>query len=148
MKGTPTEVVNLMHATLNKDLIEKIENKVYDIIKTDLIIDSIGSTFINWISYVCNEYRLSKDDIIYERSIWNQHIPDNIQQLANDISFVMKDLSIIHINNQDDEDISILFQHKNNYQIHLIISSPSIREFPFNWDESTLNITTISNNCQ
>ncbi len=146
MKGTPIEVISLMHSMLTADLIEKIEDKVNDILKKESILESIGSTFINWISYVCKEFDSSNTDIIYERSIWDQHIPDNIQQLANDITFIIKDLSVIHTNNGDDDDnISILFQHKNNYQINILISSPSIREFPFNWGESTLNITTISN---
>ncbi len=143
MKGSPTEVLSLMHSMLNPDLIEKIENKVYYMIKTDLITQSIGSTFINWISYVCNEYDLSNNkDIIYERSIWNKHIPHDFQQLALDISFIIKDLSIIYIGTND---YTIIFQHKNNYKIHLTISSPSIWEFPINSNDSTLLITTISN---
>jgi hypothetical protein len=139
MKGTPIEVNSLMHSILQPDLIQKIDDKVYDIIKTDLIMESIGATFINWISYVCNQCQLTLDNFTYEKSIWNQHIPANFQKLAEDITFIIKDLSITSI---DTNNYIIIFIFKNKYIIHLSINNSPIHNFTYNCDESTLLITT------
>jgi len=113
-----------------------------EIRKTELIMESIGTTFINWISYVCNEVDITGEDITYETSVWNEYIPDNFQKLANDITFIIKELQVIKI---DIDNTIIIFKHKNNYNINLTILPAPIRNFPYNWGESTLIIKTKLN---
>ena len=78
--------------------------------------------------------------ISYERSIWINHIPDDFNQLAVDISFIINDLSIIYIGIGKDKG-NILFYHKNDYFLLLAISSYQY-QYPYLLDVMNFNIRT------
>jgi hypothetical protein len=121
MKGSPAQVVSLMHSMLNKDLIKVIEKKKEDLLKTDAILKSISSTYLDWIQHVSQRYLETKDDCFYLDNMFYTSLYQDLHQLAADICFIMKELDITYVGEGEDSS-NILFTHKDGFFILLYIT--------------------------
>jgi hypothetical protein len=123
MKGTPTEVIVLMHSMLPTDLIAVVEEKKKKFVKHDTILDSIGSTYLDWINHVSVIFIETNVFESYLDDIWYTQVPQDLLQLANDITFVNQDLTITYVGEGEDK-CNILFTHNSGFHI-LIYITPS-----------------------
>ncbi len=109
---------------LPEDLVKRIEVEKNEMLKADeeklkrdTIVNSIGSTYLDWVSNVLNEYETTQEECWYQDSIWFKEMPQDFNKLAEDITYVMKDLEI-----SDVKDGDILFSHKNGYKILIFLT--------------------------
>jgi hypothetical protein len=122
MKGSPTEVMSLMHSMLHKDLIDVIEKKKEDLLKRDNIIKSIGSTYLDWIHHVSQRFLQTKEDCFYlDNGMFYSIIYQDLYEIARDICFINKDLKITYVGDGED-DCNILFTHNNGFHILIYIT--------------------------
>ena len=128
MKGSPTEVISMMHSMLTRDLINIIEKKRDDLVKQETIIDAIGSTFLDWITHVIEVYKETSEYCFIQDDIWHTHIPQDYDKLAEDICYIMNDLKTVYVGQGEDVN-NILFKHDSGFYVLIYITETYFGEF-------------------